>query len=89
MLIQDLDHSTGRSVTVMPVEFSVPVVAGIETYLSCPSGLQLSGPETATCMKNGEWEPEIRFVTCRGENCMHDSLMINLNRRSILGDGNN
>ena len=44
----------GRSVTVMPVEFSVPVVAGIETYLSCPSGLQLSGPETATCMKNGE-----------------------------------
>ena len=28
----------------------------------CPPGLALNGPESSTCMGNGEWEPDSREV---------------------------
>ena len=44
---------------------------GDRVVLSCPPGLILTGPNTTTCMKNGEWEPDPRHATCRGKNLYH------------------
>ena len=35
---------------------------------SCPAGMVLAGPTTATCMENGEWEPDPMEVQCKREN---------------------
>ena len=32
----------------------------------CPPRYVLSGPNTTTCMRNGEWEPDPREVECKG-----------------------
>ena len=31
---------------------------------SCPPGLELIGPELATCSENGEWEPDPSGLIC-------------------------
>jgi hypothetical protein len=33
----------------------------------CPPGFVLAGPNSSTCIGNGEWEPEPRDVRCKGE----------------------
>ena len=42
-------------------------VGSIATF-SCPPGLVLIGPNSSTCMGNGEWEPDPREVKCNTEN---------------------
>ena len=32
---------------------------------SCPPGFMLVGPNSATCTRNGEWEPNFAGVMCR------------------------
>ena len=39
---------------------------GTNITFSCPPGLVLSGPNTSTCMENGEWEPTSEEVECKG-----------------------
>ena len=39
---------------------------GENIMFSCPSGLVMIGPNTATCIGNGEWEPDPREVNCIG-----------------------
>ena len=39
---------------------------GAVANFSCPPGLVLTGPNTTTCMENGEWEPEPRKIECKG-----------------------
>ena len=47
----------------MPVEFSVPVVAGIETYLSCP--MQWTATQwTGNSNVYEEWGMETRHKIC-------------------------
>ena len=46
--------------------FSLPAVLGSNATFSCPLGLELIGPNSSTCMQNGEWEPDPREVSCRG-----------------------
>ena len=52
---------------------SVPKVVGCDDIIpvegttikfSCPPGLVIIGPNSASCMKNGEWEPDPSGVTC-------------------------
>ena len=37
---------------------------GSTISFSCPPGFVLTGPDSATCTGNGEWEPDPRGTTC-------------------------
>ena len=41
-----------------------PVLYGSSVNFTCASGYELSGPTTATCMSDGNWEPDIGNVKC-------------------------
>ena len=58
-----------RNITVVGlVENDRAVVqAGTTVAISCPDGLTPIGPNASTCMENGEWEPDLREVKCKGE----------------------
>ena len=43
-----------------------PAIEGTTIKLSCLDGLILSGPTVSICMGNGEWEPDLRLVECKG-----------------------
>ena len=40
---------------------------GTNINFSCLPGLVLTGPNSSTCMGNGEWEPNPNEVQCKGE----------------------
>ena len=40
---------------------------GSSVTFSCSPGLVLTGPNSSTCMGNGEWEPDPRKAICKGE----------------------
>ena len=44
-----------------------PAVEGTNVTFSCPPGLVLTGPNTSTCMRNGEWEPDPQYLKCLGD----------------------
>ena len=45
-----------------------PAIEGTDATLECSTpNLLLLGPNTVTCMGNGEWEPDPRQVLCVGE----------------------
>ena len=51
--------------------YSDPAVEGTTVMLQCllpGHQLQLVGPNTTTCMGNGEWKPDPREATCLGMN---------------------
>ena len=50
--------------SVMSLGYSSPAVEGEDVTFSCPSGLILSGSNTSTCMRNGEWEPDPEGINC-------------------------
>ena len=37
---------------------------GSTITFSCPPGMELIGPSLATCMENGEWEPDLSGLMC-------------------------
>ena len=39
-------------------------VEGSTVSFTCPPGLALTGPNSATCTGNGEWEPDPREIMC-------------------------
>ena len=43
-----------------------PAIEGTTVTFSCPTGLTLTGSNTSTCMRNGEWEPDPKGVKCKG-----------------------
>ena len=56
--------------------YCIPTIVGYDTVLPvegntitfmCPPGLELVGPNSATCTRNGEWEPDPRGLMCTGE----------------------
>lgn len=47
-------------------KFSELLVAGTSLMFACPSGLILTGPNTTTCLENGQWEPDPSQVKCKG-----------------------
>ena len=56
------NDSVPRVDDLMPVE-------GTTIAFSCPSGTALIGPDSATCMENGKWEPDPGGLTCTGKLC--------------------
>ena len=50
--------------SVHVVDFKEPGTMGAYVTLVCTSGLTLMGPNTSTCMGNGEWEPDPRDAEC-------------------------
>ena len=44
------------------------MIEGSNVTFSCPPELVLIGPNSSTCMGNGEWEPDPRGVKCLGIN---------------------
>ena len=51
------------------MEYDYPAldVEGASVTFACPPGLMLSGPNTSTCIGNGEWEPDPRDVECKSK----------------------
>ena len=41
-----------------------PALEGQTIMFICPHGQILNGPNSSTCMGNGEWEPDPREVKC-------------------------
>ena len=39
-------------------------VEGSTIMFSCPPGMDLIGSNSATCMENGEWEPDPSGLMC-------------------------
>ena len=39
-------------------------VEGSTVAFSCPPGLKLIRPTSATCIKNGEWQPDPKGLVC-------------------------
>ena len=46
---------------------AVPVPEGNTITFNCPPGLELIGPDSATCNWNGEWEPDLMEAKCIGK----------------------
>ena len=44
-----------------------PAIEGTNVTFSCPHGLVLNGPNTSTCMRNGEWEADPQNLSCLGD----------------------
>lgn len=47
-----------------------PATVGTVATFSCPSGLILTGPNSTTCMGNGEWETDPREIKCKGHSIL-------------------
>ena len=60
-----LKDSHNYSSTIL-TNFSEPAMEGSIVHFSCPQNLQLSGPDTATCMRFGQWYPNASEVECKG-----------------------
>ena len=43
-----------------------PAIEGTTVMFSCPTGLILTGSNISTCMRNGEWEPDLKEIKCKG-----------------------
>ena len=59
------------SVSSISVEYPDLPVEGSTIRFSCPPGLTLIGPNSATCTENGEWEPDPRGFTCNDSGGKH------------------
>ena len=57
--------SSFSTVPTMSTEYSDSVqMEGCTIIFSYPPGLGLTGPNSATCTGNGEWEPDPSWLTC-------------------------
>ena len=52
--------------SVMIGGYMDPSLEGAVLFFDCPPQHVLIGPNTTTCMGNGEWEPDPREVECKG-----------------------
>ena len=44
-----------------------PALEGTTVTFNCLDGLVITGPNTSTCMRNGDWEPDPQNLKCLGE----------------------
>ena len=59
---------SGSSSSLLVANFSDPATPGMVVVFGCSEDLVLTGPGSAACMDNGEWEPDLRefAVRCKG-----------------------
>ena len=62
-------HQLGQAQdNIRVIGYRDPALEGTSVTLECSSpNLVHIGPNTPTCMGNGEWEPDPRDVNCAGE----------------------
>ena len=61
-----------------------PAIEGTTVTFECPPEYILIGPNTTTCMGNGEWKPDPRDVECKGiYNIIHCICMLLIMRRDL------
>ena len=63
-LIANCGHPVSTLMIKKTFDRTFPVTAGSIFNFTCPPGLVLTGPSTATCMENGEWEPDPSEAEC-------------------------
>ena len=49
---------------IIIVGYEDPALEGENITFTCPTGAILTGPNSSTCVENGEWEPDPREVEC-------------------------
>ena len=60
-----------ESNSIIIMNYMDPAIEGTNITFGCPPDYVLIGPNTTTCMGNGEWEPDPREVECKGMQCQH------------------
>ena len=43
-----------------------PALVGTTVMFSCSTKLTLTGSSMSTCMEDGEWEPDLKGIKCKG-----------------------
>ena len=49
---------------VIVVGYEDPTLEEENITFTCPTGAILTGPNSSTCVENGEWEPDPRELEC-------------------------
>ena len=60
------DKTAVDSDSIMIMGYTEPALEGTVLSFDCPPQYALSGPNTTTCMGNGEWEPDPSKAECKG-----------------------
>ena len=60
-----LSYNDSESIWILG--YTNAVLEGDKINFTCTSGMELVGPNSITCMANGEWEPNPKEVECKGE----------------------
>ena len=47
------------------VDYDLPTKQGATINFTCPPNMSFNGPNSITCMDNGEWEPDPSSVHCK------------------------
>ena len=61
-----LQNATSLDDILMITGYVEPAMEGATVTFECPPQYVLIGPNTTTCMENGEWEPDPLEVECNG-----------------------
>ena len=60
----DPKASKNISPTVIVADYISPLLEGTTITLRCPSGYEINGSSTSTCLDSGLWEPDPGEVEC-------------------------
>ena len=52
---------------IQMIGYMDPATEGTTLTFDCPPEYVLVGPNTTTCIGNGEWEPDPKVVECKGK----------------------
>ena len=68
LIAANCGYPFGSSSSLTVANFSDPAIPGMVVAFNCSEDLVLTGPGSAMCMDNGEWEPDPREfeVRCKG-----------------------
>ena len=61
---------------------------GRTVRFSCPPGFVLTGPDSATCTGNGEWELDSRRIMCNNIYGHSEGTLLNTSEREEKGVSN-
>ena len=59
------DRESGDDESITIIVYMDPVTEGTTIIFQCPPQHMFVGPNTTTCMENGEWEPDPGEVECK------------------------
>ena len=66
MLVARCPQVTTDSPVRVVTGYRDPALEGTTVMFSCPTGRTLTGSSMSTCMEDGEWEPDLREIKCKG-----------------------